>query len=90
MLEAKISKAVVVQDQKTHGTVLMAVAEYCDDKVNIKVPYNWNTLDLEGFCEDLREKLAQDFDLPVYRVDIQKGRLLKLMEKYAKRIEALS
>ena len=79
MVEAEITKAVVLQDKKTLGTVLMAVAQYGEDQINIKVPYDWSTLDQEGFCEDLREKLAQEFDCPVYHVDIKKDKLLDKM-----------
>jgi hypothetical protein len=82
MLEARLTKAVIIQDDKTGGTVLMAVAEYYGDMVNIKVPFNWETLDRAGFCDDLREKLAMDFDIPSYRVDIQAAKLLGKMEEY--------
>lgn len=82
MLEARITITTVVQDEKTNGTVLFGVAERFDDAVNFRVPYDWETLDKEGFLEDLREKLAQDFDVPVYYVDIQADKLLRKMEEY--------
>lgn len=82
MLEARVTKSIVVQDEKTGGTVLMGVAEYCDEKINFKVAYDWRTLDHEGFLTDLRETLAEGFDLPVYRVQLEHSLLTK-MRQYA-------
>ena len=84
MLEATIVKAVVVQDEKTFKTKLMGVAEYFDDYINFTAEYDWETLDLEGFLSDLREKLAEGFDLPVHRVDLKDRQLLGKMEQYHK------
>jgi len=83
VLEAQITKAVVVQDDKTGGTVLLAVAEYFGEVVNVKVPYNWDTLDIGWFVEELRDKLAKDFDIPVNRVDIKERQLLGKMREYS-------
>lgn len=80
MLEARITKAVVVHK----GLVphLMGVAEYYDEMVNFTCKYDWENLDTLGFLADLREQLAKDFDLPVYRVDIREGHLLQLMKSH--------
>jgi hypothetical protein len=82
MLEARIVKAVVLQDQKTQGTVLMAVAEYYDEMVNIKMEFDWENLDKDWFCKELKEKLAEAFDLPLKMVDINEKRLLDKMAQY--------
>jgi hypothetical protein len=82
MLEARMSKVAILQDQKTQGTVLLAVAEYYDEMVNIKAPYDWETLDKDWFCSELKDKIAAAFDLPAYRVDIQEKRLLDKMAQY--------
>jgi hypothetical protein len=79
MLEATITKSVVIQDERSLMTVLMAKAEYYDHIVNIKAPYDWDTMDYDGFIEDLKDKLAKDFDLPVYRVDVREDELLAKM-----------
>jgi hypothetical protein len=84
MLEAAITKAVVVQDEKDGKTTLMGVAEYFDDYVNFKVKYDWETLNMKGFLNDLREKLAQEFDLPVKCIDLRDRQLLGKMEQYHK------
>jgi hypothetical protein len=81
MVEARINKAVVVYSNNM-STVLMATAEHGDEAMNIKVKYDWDTLDVEGFCSDLRESIAKGFECPVYHVDINKDRLLKKMELF--------
>jgi hypothetical protein len=87
MLEAVITKSVVLQDKETGGPVLMGVAEYGSDAVNFKVKYDWETLDQEGFLLDLRDKLAMGFDLPVYRVDLREKELLDKMCRFAAAIK---
>jgi hypothetical protein len=81
MLEAEITKAIIVQDQKGQGTILMGVAEYYGDAVNFKVAYDWETLDYDRFIDDLREKLAEDFDLPVKRIQVYPALLLEKMRQ---------
>ena len=88
MVEATITKATVVQDEKTLKPVLMGVAQYGDDFVNFKMEYDWESLDIPWFLEELRDNLAQAFDIPVYRVDIQKNKLLKRMELGYKWLQA--
>lgn len=88
MLEARVIKAAVLQDEKTGGTVLMGVAAYCDDQINFKVAYDWETLDREGFIKDLREKLAEDFDVPVYWVDVRESNLLDKMAQAYRDLKA--
>lgn len=83
MLEGTITKSVIVQDQKTGKTVLMGVAEYYDTSVNFKVIYDWDNLDYEGFCTDLREALARDLDIQVKQMDIKEHKLLAKMKDYA-------
>ncbi len=79
MLEARITKAVVAHNEKLE-TTLMAVAEYYGEALNIKVKYEWEHLDHDGFISDLRETIAEEFDLPVYHVDVQADKLLKKMK----------
>jgi hypothetical protein len=52
--EGTITRAVVVED-KVGGTVLMGVAEYRDMVCNFRVPFDWDTLDYDGFLEDLKD-----------------------------------
>jgi hypothetical protein len=82
MLEGRISKAVVVNNEKTGGTVLMGVAEFFDNRVNFKVEYDWDTLDYKWFAGELREKLAMDLDIAVSHMDIDEARLFSMMKQY--------
>jgi hypothetical protein len=81
MLEAEITKCVVVQDKTGQGTVLMGVAEYYGDCVNFQVKYDWETLDHEAFIRDLREKLAEDLDVAVKQVNVYPALLLEKMRR---------
>ena len=74
MLEAEFTKVVVMPDKGK--TVLFAVVEYYGECVNVRVPYSWETLDIDGFLEELREQLAKDFDLPVYRISVPEKELI--------------
>lgn len=84
MLEASIIKAVVVQDEKTLKTKLLGVAQYFEDYINFTCEFDWETLDLHVFLSDLREKLAEGFEIPVNRVDLKDRQLLGKMEQYHK------
>jgi hypothetical protein len=83
MLEGNIIKSVILQDQKTGGTVLMGVAQYFDNKVNFKVPFDWDNLDVGWFAKELREVLARDLDITVKQMDISEAKLLEKMKKYS-------
>lgn len=39
---------------------------------------------MKGFLNDLREKLAEEFDIPPNRVDLKDRQLLGKMEQYHK------
>lgn len=74
----------MVQDEKTSKTKLMGVAQYFEDYINFTCEFDWETLDLHGFLSDLREKLAEGFDIPANRVDLKDRQLLGKMEQYHK------
>lgn len=76
MIEAQITKAVVKYDKGNF--YLLGVAEYEDTKVNFKIRYNHTNIDDE-LREELRQKLAEDFDIPAYRVDLKWELLEKKM-----------
>jgi hypothetical protein len=80
MLEAEVTKLVVMPEKGK--TVLMGVAEYYGDCVNFRVPYDWDTLDIKGFLNDLREKLAEDFDLPTYRIALPEQQIVERMRDW--------
>jgi hypothetical protein len=82
MFEAKIVKCGVVHDSKL-DTTFVAVAEYLDEGLNIKAKYDWQNLDCDGFLADLREEIAKGFDIPVYKVEIDKDSILRKMEFFS-------
>ena len=78
-----ISQAVILQDDKGGGTVLMGVAENsASDKVNFKVPFKWDEMDIPGFLEDLKERLSKDMDIAASQMDIKERQLLGKMKKF--------
>lgn len=80
MLEATITKAVVVHKGK--NPTLMGVAEYYGEMMNFKVNYDWDILEVDNFVKDLRDKIAEGFEIPVYCVDIREDWLLDKMKHY--------
>lgn len=76
-----IGKAVVLQSQKNSKTELMGVAVCGDDRVNFTLQYDWPSLDMKGFLDDLRDKLAKDLDIPASQMDVRDRELLGLMEQ---------
>jgi hypothetical protein len=79
MIEARVIKSQVVV--KNAVTYLLGVAEYEDELVNFKLPFMWEVMDTDEFINDLRDKLAEEFDIPVYHVDVRADALLKKMEE---------
>ena len=78
-----ISQAVILQDDKGGGTVLMGSAVDSDvSKVNFRVPFKWDELDIPGFLEDLKERLAKDLDIAASQMDIKERQLLGKMKKF--------
>ena len=81
MIYAEITKAVVVQDDKGQ-TVLMAVAQYDREYLNMKISYDFDTLDRAAFFRDIKEQIAKDFDIAVQRVQINERKIMDRMERY--------
>lgn len=87
MLEARIARCTVVQDQKSDKLVLVGVAEFFEDRVNFKAEYDWETMDKEQFIQDLREKLAEEFAVSASWVDVQPEKLLERMRIFHERFK---
>jgi len=70
MLEARLTKTKIMSENG--GTLLVGVVEYGDERMNFKVPYDWNEIDeaREAFSLAIRDKIAYTFDIPVYHVDM--------------------
>lgn len=82
MIAAEILKCVVVLG-KNKETILMAVARYDNDFLNLKIEYDFDNLDVDQFFKDLKERLAQDFDIPTQRVSINERMVLDKMREFS-------
>ena len=80
MIEAKVIKAAVVQTGSL--PVISGVAEYEDMLINFNAKYRWEELDHEQFIVDLRDKIAESFDIPVYHVDMNPELLMGKMYQH--------
>ena len=89
MKYGQITKCVILQDDTTKGTVLLGVAEAGADSVNFKVPYDWENLDTDGFCDDLQDRLAKDLDIATSLMEIHKTALLMKMKQYHYAVKAM-
>lgn len=86
MVEARVTQAIVVEDEKTLQPVLMGVVSYGDERMNFKMPFSLE--DVEDHPEEifkaLRDQIASDFEIRVYHVDLMEDLLLKRMLYFAK------
>lgn len=82
MLEGKITNSIILSNDTTGETTLMGVAQYFDNKVNFKVPYDWESLDVDWFLKELRDTLARDLDITVKQMDIGEHALIHKMKQY--------
>jgi hypothetical protein len=89
MVEATVTRAIVMQDEVTKEPVLMGVCQYQDEHINFRVPFSKEEEEYDEVIKALRDKLAEDFQLPVYRVDVKEEMLLKRMKYYAKQIKEM-
>lgn len=84
MVEASIVKYKVIYDKKL-DPMLLAVAEYDDEAMNIKYKFDWETFHPMSFFSDLREEIAEKFDIAVKFVDVRSNEITPyLQESYMK------
>lgn len=83
MIEAGIRSIAVLQDQKTMKPVLFGVCQMGEDMVNFKVPFDQHEEDFDGVIDALRDSLAESLQIPTYRVDMNREKLLKRLQYYA-------
>ena len=87
MLEATMTKCVV---QPVNGdTVLFAKFERFGDEVGVRAPFDWTIINRGEFLEDLKNQVAQAFDVPVHYIDIDDKRLFDRMEKWTEKLRRL-
>ena len=83
MLTGNIIKTQILSDNETGKTTLFGVAQYYDNMVNFKVPYDLDTLDYEWFIKELKDMLARDLDIAVSHMEIDENSLLAKMKAYS-------
>jgi len=78
MLTAKITKTAV--DLHADKTYLIGVAEYYDEALNFRVAFNQEDLDEhDEFIDRLRDKIAEEFGIHTYQVEIDRFKILDKM-----------
>lgn len=84
MVEASLVKAKVVYNKKLDPQ-LIAVFHYDDEALNVKFSFDWETFNRELFLDDLREEVAESFDIATKFVDVRPDDLtLVLMSSYSR------
>jgi hypothetical protein len=88
MVEAIMTHSLVMHEAKT-GMVLMGTFQRADDCMNFRVPFDWHEVedDEEEFFNALRESIAENYDIHVKFVDIQRDKLMKRMAYYSKQAQ---
>lgn len=88
MLEARVTKAIV--EPHNGDLYLLGVCEYYQDVVNFRAKFTIDDIrESEEFFNDLRQQLAEEFDLPAYRIDLPKEMMLDKMIYWAYKFESL-
>ena len=87
MIEARLDKIAIMPEKGS--TVLYGVAEYGSDMLNIRAPFDFHTMDHNEFLEELRDKIAQGFDIPTYWVVMNNDVVLGKMMMWAERFRAM-
>ena len=81
MNKAEVTHAQVVVSKGK--MVLLGKIKYIDEEMGFKVPFNWGEVstDEDGFLQALREKLAEELDVAVPKVDLKSEHLLRKMRE---------
>lgn len=87
MIEAVISK-MAIQPEKGK-TIMFAVAEYGTDMMNIRVGFDFDSMDKDLFIEELRDTIAREFGIPVYHVHLQPEVILGKMCSWTDRFREM-
>lgn len=87
MVEASIIKMAVMPEPV--GTVFYAVAEYGSDMINVRAPFEFDTMDHEEFLDELRERIAEGFDIPKYHVDLKREVIIGKMMMWTERFRSM-
>jgi len=81
MITADLMKMVIVE--KDGKTYLMMVYRYDNEYLNLKIEYDYDHLDMTQFFKDLRERLAQDFDISPQRIELPERQITDKMRQWS-------
>lgn len=87
MLEARLTKVGIMPEKG--ATYFCGVAEYGTDMLNIKAKFDFESMDHKVFLEELRDKIASEFDIPVYHVVMDNNVVLGKMMMWAERFKTM-
>lgn len=84
MIEARIEKIAIMPEKAQ--TIFYGVASYGSDMMNIRVSFDFDTMDHKLFLEELRDTIAREYDIPVYHVvlddDVILGKMMMWTERF--------
>ena len=87
MVEASLVQAKVVYDKKL-DPMLLAVFHYDEDALNVKMKFDWGNFNRIMFLSDLKEEVAEAFDIETKFVDIRPDDLtVMLMSSYQRYLQ---
>lgn len=83
MFEATLDKVAVQPDKGK--TVLYATFNYLNEGCGVKAQFDWfnKNFKKEEFLQELKEAVAKELDIQVYKVSLDERRILERMEKWA-------
>lgn len=87
MIEAKIQKIAIMPEKGT--SYLYAVAAYGTEMLNLRVPFDLTDVDYRLFLQELRDKIAEEFDIPVYHVDLDESVIVGKMTMWSERFKSM-
>ena len=87
MIEATIDK-IAIQPEKAK-TIFYAVASYGTDMMNIRVSFDFDSMDKDLFIEELRDTIAKEYGISVYHVHLQPEVILGKMMMWTDRFREM-
>ena len=87
MIEAQIDKMAIMAEQAK--TIFYAVASYGTDMMNIRVSFDFDSMNKDEFIEELRETIAKEYGIPVYHVHLQPEVILGKMCSWTDRFREM-
>ena len=87
MIEARLVKIAIMAEKAK--TIFYGVAEYGTDMMNIRVSFDFDSMDKDEFVEELRDTIAREYGIPVYHVYLQPEVILGKMCSWTDRFREM-